>query len=80
MSQVKLCDYGTPVKAEVNTCWNCYNKQDIIMRAGVQMVRCFGNLKPFRQGCPSWSDGKDLEHMLQYAAAKEGHITPESGH
>ena len=54
--------------AAINTCWTCHNKQDIIMLQGNQMVRCFGSLKPFRQNCSSWSDGKELEHMLRFGA------------
>lgn len=82
MSQSKLIDYSAPVSAHPDQqkwdCWNCHNKQDIVVLQGRQMVRCFGNLKPFRQGCPSWSDGKDLEYMLQFAAAKKG--TEEGAH
>jgi len=30
------------------------------MRDGVQMVRCFGSFKAFRQNCHLWSDGEEL--------------------
>lgn len=70
MTQTTLGDLSAeqqPKPAAINTCWNCHNKQDIVMRQGCQMVRCFGSLKPFRQNCSSWSDGKELEYMLQFA-------------
>ena len=72
MTQTTLSDLSGEAKpAAINSCWNCHNKQDIVMLQGRQMVRCFGSLKPFRQCCSSWSDGKELEHMLRFAAAKE---------
>lgn len=81
MTQVKLSDYGAQQTASQAApqkwdCWNCHNKQDIVMVQGRQMVRCFGSLKPFRGGCPSWSDGKELEYMLQFA--EKGYIETRS--
>lgn len=61
MKQVKLSDIASPQAKlpPVNSCWNCFNKQDIIMIYGKQKVKCFGTIKDFRTGCSSWSDGKD---------------------
>ncbi len=69
MTQTTLSDLAAPQTKlhAVNSCWNCHNKQDIRMIAGQQKVVCFGKLRDFQSGCPSWSDGNDLAAMLDCA-------------
>ncbi len=71
MSQIRLSAFSEeaePKAAPANNCWTCHRKQDIIMQANRQMVKCQGRgIQDFREGCPSWTDDKELEHMAAFA-------------
>lgn len=56
-----LLDLAKPC---ANSCQDCVTRQGPIQNVGgKQKVRCMGALKDARTGCPSWSDGKELEYM-----------------
>lgn len=69
--QTTLTDLSAPQSTPPGNQWgcsDCHNRRGPIQTIGGKpKVRCMGLLKDARDGCPSWSDGKDLEHMLQYA-------------
>ena len=47
-----------------NSCTDCVNRRGPIqVIGGKRKVRCFCSLKDAREGCSSWSDGKELEYM-----------------
>jgi hypothetical protein len=51
-----------------NRCQECVNRCGPIQSIGGKLkVRCFCTLKDVREGCPSWSDGKELEYMASFA-------------
>ena len=71
--QAKLSEYDTTPAPEEKAkegcynCWNCKNKQDVLIVQGRQMVRCFGSLKPFRERCALWSDGREVDYMIEFS-------------
>ena len=68
--QVTLISFSAPQTALPcsNSCQDCIIRQGPIQSIGGKLkVRCFGSLKDVREGCPSWSDGKELETMASFA-------------
>lgn len=69
MNQTTLTTFSEPQTALpcTNSCQDCKNRQGPIQSIGGRLkVRCLGSLKDARTGCPSFSDGKELEYMEQF--------------
>jgi hypothetical protein len=73
MSQTTLADLDRPQTTIcANSCKDCVNRQGPIQSIGGKLkVRCLGSLKDVREGCSSWSDGKELEYMDQFKPPAE---------
>lgn len=69
--QTTLTDLSAPQSALPGNRWgcsDCHNRRGPIqIIGGKPKVRCMGILRDACEGCPSWSDGKDLEYMLRFA-------------
>jgi hypothetical protein len=51
-----------------NHCQECKNRNGPIQVIGGRLkVRCFCSLKDVREGCPSFSDGTELDVMANFA-------------
>jgi len=67
--QTTLATFSAPQTALPcpNSCQKCVNRRGPIQSIGGKLkVRCFTALKDVREGCPSFSDGKELEYMEQF--------------
>lgn len=67
--QTSLTAFAAPQTALpcANSCQECVNRQGPIQSIGGKLkVRCIGSLKDVRTGCPSFSDGKELEYMGRF--------------
>jgi hypothetical protein len=72
--QTSLAAFSTPQTALpcANRCQDCIVRQGSIRSIGGKLkVQCFGSLKDVREGCPSYSDGKELEYMASFAPPKD---------
>jgi hypothetical protein len=69
MSQSTLAAFSAPQTAlPVYDCGNCLNQRGLFSIEGKQKVLCMGQRKDVpKNGCPCWSDGKDLEYMASFA-------------
>ena len=58
-------------KPEQYGCSTCKNRQGPIIVMNVvgqpRKVRCFGSLKDPRENCHNWSDGRELEYMIEFS-------------
>jgi hypothetical protein len=67
--QTSLAAFSEPQTALpcTNSCQDCVVRHGPIQSIGGKLkVRCFGSLKEVRDGCPSFSDGKELEYIEQF--------------
>lgn len=67
--QATLTAFSAPqTSLPVFDCGNCQNQKGLFSIEGKQTVQCMGRRKDVpKNGCPSYSDGKDLEHMARCA-------------
>jgi hypothetical protein len=72
VTQTSLLDLAEPLISYPNRCQDCANRQGPIQNIGGKLkVRCLGYLKDAREGCSSWSDGKELEYIEQFKPPAE---------
>lgn len=67
--QTTLTSFSAPqTSLPVYHCGNCRNQKGLFSIEGKQKVKCMGQRKDVpKDGCPCWSDGKELEYMASFA-------------
>jgi hypothetical protein len=73
MSQTTFSDFSAPqTTLQVFDCSACLNQKGLFSIEDTPKVRCLGRIKDIpKGGCPSFSDGKELEYMASFAPPRD---------